>query len=53
MTIVAIVGLGDVGLLFTVEFGKIHETIRFDLSAEKVRSCQGFYVTLPHSVYQS
>jgi len=42
MTIVAVVGLGYVGLPLAVEFGKIHETIGFDLSAEKVRSYQSF-----------
>ena len=42
MGTVAVVGLGYVGLPLAVEFGKIHETIGFDLSAEKVRSYQNF-----------
>ncbi len=42
MTIVSVVGLGYVGLPLAVEFGKIHETIGFDLSAEKVRSYLNF-----------
>jgi threonine dehydrogenase-like Zn-dependent dehydrogenase len=36
MTIVAVVGLGYVGLPLAVEFGKKHRTIGFDLSASKV-----------------
>jgi len=42
MSTVAIVGLGYVGLPLAVEFGKIHETIGFDLSEEKIRSYLGF-----------
>jgi UDP-N-acetyl-D-galactosamine dehydrogenase len=42
MSTVAVVGLGYVGLPLAVEFGKIHATIGFDLSAEKVRSYQQF-----------
>jgi len=42
MAIVAVVGLGYVGLPLAVEFGKIHETIGFDLSAEKVNSYLNF-----------
>ena len=42
MSTVAVVGLGYVGLPLAVEFGKIHETIGFDLSAEKVHSYQKF-----------
>ena len=42
MSTVAVVGLGYVGLPLAVEFGKIHDTIGFDLSAEKVRSYQNF-----------
>jgi len=42
MSTVAVVGLGYVGLPLAVEFGKIHETIGFDLSAEKVHSYQNF-----------
>ncbi|MBI4293882.1 MAG: nucleotide sugar dehydrogenase [Betaproteobacteria bacterium] len=36
MTVVAVVGLGYVGLPLAVEFGKIFETIGYDLSAEKI-----------------
>jgi len=36
MTIVAVVGLGYVGLPLAVEFGKKHRTIGFDLSKAKV-----------------
>ena len=36
MTIVAVVGLGYVGLPLAVEFGKKSRTIGFDLSASKV-----------------
>lgn len=36
MTIVAVVGLGYVGLPLAVEFGKRSRTIGFDLSANKV-----------------
>jgi len=42
MSTVAVIGLGYVGLPLAVEFGKIHTTIGFDLSAEKIRSYQGF-----------
>ena len=42
MSTVAVVGLGYVGLPLAVEFGKIYETIGFDLSTEKVRSYQNF-----------
>ena len=42
MSTVAVVGLGYVGLPLAVEFGKIHETIGFDLSVEKVHSYQQF-----------
>ncbi|MEW6513497.1 MAG: nucleotide sugar dehydrogenase [Pseudomonadota bacterium] len=37
-TIVAVVGLGYVGLPLAVEFGKQYQTIGFDLSAAKVES---------------
>lgn len=37
---VAVVGLGYVGLPLVVEFGKQMRTIGFDISAEKVTSCQ-------------
>ena len=36
MTIIAVVGLGYVGLPLAVEFGKQSRTIGFDLSAEKI-----------------
>ena len=36
MSIVAVVGLGYVGLPLAVEFGKLRTTIGFDLNAEKV-----------------
>jgi UDP-N-acetyl-D-galactosamine dehydrogenase len=38
MTVVAVVGLGYVGLPLAVEFGKKHRTIGFDLSAPKVEA---------------
>jgi len=38
MTIVAVVGLGYVGLPLAVEFGKKYRTIGFDLSQEKIES---------------
>lgn len=38
MTVVAVVGLGYVGLPLAVEFGKKYRTIGFDLSAEKIAS---------------
>ena len=36
MSIVAVVGLGYVGLPLAVEFGKVFETIGYDLSAAKI-----------------
>ena len=36
MNVVAVVGLGYVGLPLAVEFGKLYPTIGFDLNAEKV-----------------
>jgi UDP-N-acetyl-D-galactosamine dehydrogenase len=42
MDIVAVVGLGYVGLPLAVEFGKKIETIGFDLSSEKVESYKRF-----------
>jgi UDP-N-acetyl-D-galactosamine dehydrogenase len=36
MTTIAVIGLGYVGLPLAVEFGKKHETLGFDLSADKV-----------------
>jgi len=38
MTVVAVVGLGYVGLPLAVEFGKKYRTIGLDLSAEKIAS---------------
>ena len=42
MSIVAIVGLGYVGLPLAVEFGKQRKTIGFDLSQSKVESYRRF-----------
>ncbi len=42
MSTVAVVGLGYVGLPLAMEFGKVRDTIGFDLSAEKVRAYQNF-----------
>ena len=36
MTTIAVIGLGYVGLPLAVEFGKKHETLGFDLAADKV-----------------
>lgn len=38
MTVVAVVGLGYVGLPLAVEFGKRFDTIGYDLSAEKINA---------------
>jgi UDP-N-acetyl-D-galactosamine dehydrogenase len=38
MTVIAVVGLGYVGLPLAVEFGKKYRTLGFDLSAQKVAS---------------
>ena len=38
MDVVAVVGLGYVGLPLAVEFGKKQQTIGFDLSATKIES---------------
>jgi UDP-N-acetyl-D-galactosamine dehydrogenase len=40
MSVVAVVGLGYVGLPLAVEFGKKHQTIGFDLSVAKIESYQ-------------
>jgi UDP-N-acetyl-D-galactosamine dehydrogenase len=40
--VVAVVGMGYVGLPLAVEFGKKFDTIGFDLSAEKVDSYRKF-----------
>src|SRR5512147_2971321 len=42
MTIVAVVGLGYVGLPLAVEFGKQYRTVGFDLSAAKVAAYRRF-----------
>ncbi|WP_295005666.1 nucleotide sugar dehydrogenase [uncultured Dechloromonas sp.] len=42
MTIIAVVGLGYVGLPLAVEFGKKYKTIGFDLSSEKIESYKKF-----------
>jgi UDP-N-acetyl-D-galactosamine dehydrogenase len=42
MTVVAVVGLGYVGLPIAVEFGKRYRTIGFDLSEKKVRAYREF-----------
>ena len=36
MTTIAVIGLGYVGLPLAVEFGKKHDTLGFDLAADKV-----------------
>ncbi|MET0382561.1 MAG: nucleotide sugar dehydrogenase [Burkholderiaceae bacterium] len=40
MTVVAVVGLGYVGLPLVVEFGKLGRTIGFDIVADKVEKCR-------------
>ena len=40
MTVVAVIGLGYVGLPLVVEFGKHMRTIGFDIAVNKVESCQ-------------
>ena len=42
MTIVAVVGLGYVGLPLAVEFGKKFETIGFDLSQDKIANYKNY-----------
>ncbi len=42
MTIVAVVGLGYVGLPLAVEFGKKYETIGFDLSEAKIANYKNY-----------
>ena len=42
MTVVAVVGLGYVGLPLAVEFGKKHPTVGFDLSERKVAAYRRF-----------
>ncbi|WP_313760969.1 nucleotide sugar dehydrogenase [Rhizobium sp.] len=41
-SVIAVVGLGYVGLPLAIEFGKTYRTIGYDLSAEKVASYQKF-----------
>ena len=40
MPVVAVVGLGYVGLPLVVEFGKLGRTIGFDIAADKVAKCR-------------
>ncbi len=40
MSVVAVIGLGYVGLPLVVEFGKQMKTIGFDIATSKVESCQ-------------
>jgi UDP-N-acetyl-D-galactosamine dehydrogenase len=40
MTVLAVIGLGYVGLPLVIEFGKHFRTIGFDISTAKVASCQ-------------
>jgi UDP-N-acetyl-D-galactosamine dehydrogenase len=40
MTVIAVIGLGYVGLPLVVEFGKLGRTIGFDIVAAKVDSCR-------------
>ncbi|HEY2969075.1 MAG TPA: nucleotide sugar dehydrogenase [Casimicrobiaceae bacterium] len=42
MTVVAVVGLGYVGLPLAVEFGKIYPTVGFDLSEKKIAAYRNF-----------
>ncbi len=42
MSVVAVVGLGYVGLPLAVEFGKKHRTVGFDLSQKKIDSYRSF-----------
>ncbi len=62
MQVVAVIGLGYVGLPLVVEFGKNWRTIGFDISATKVESCRqyidpsrelsdGEMRSSPHAVY--
>jgi UDP-N-acetyl-D-galactosamine dehydrogenase len=41
MTVIAVIGLGYVGLPLVVEFGKRSRTIGFDIVTSKVDSCRG------------
>jgi UDP-N-acetyl-D-galactosamine dehydrogenase len=42
VTVVAVVGLGYVGLPLAVEFGKIYPTVGFDLSEKKIAAYRNF-----------
>lgn len=42
MTVIAVVGLGYVGLPLAVEFGKKYQTIGIDLSPEKIKHYQNY-----------
>ncbi|TMG90669.1 MAG: nucleotide sugar dehydrogenase, partial [Betaproteobacteria bacterium] len=42
MTVVAVVGLGYVGLPLAVEFGKQYATVGFDLSEKKIAAYRNF-----------
>ena len=37
--VVAVIGLGYVGLPLALEFGKLFETIGFDISERKINDC--------------
>src|SRR3989442_768662 len=50
MTTIAVVGLGYVGLPLAVEFGKKYRTLGFDLSQERVASCQRFVDYSPERI---
>ena len=52
MTIVAVVGLGYVGLPLAVEFGKKERTIGFDLSAAKIAHYKNHLTRRVRSVAQ-
>ena len=41
MSVIAVVGLGYVGLPLVIEFGKQERTIGFDIVRHKVESCRG------------
>ncbi len=64
MTVVAVIGLGYVGLPLVIEFGKHFRTIGFDISEAKVQSClrgvdpsrelsDAEMAASPHAVYTS
>lgn len=43
MTTVAVIGLGYVGLPLAIEFGKVFDTVGFDLSMDKIASLRGHH----------